>query len=368
MKVYIETLGCDSNRTDTNRIRKYLKINEVSITDTPKDADYAVIMTCGFNQIMFDSNIKRIKEIKDNTKAKIIIGGCIPKIDPSSMTLADYSFGPRDIEKINDLFNLKTDISSVTPEFTRKQKKIIRISRGCQGSCSYCVIKRANGPTRSRSIEEIKKDIKEGLDEGYSRFVFTAEDAGSWGQDLGLSLYDLAKEIDSMEGDFSITVTTIHPKWFIKNPDMYKIYRLKKVTKNIYLPIQSASDRILGLMRREYTAGQYKEIFGKLKSDNPDIRVETDLLIGFPTETEEDFKMNMDLIRDLEIYFLQVFAYTEMDGTPASKIFPKVPFKEAERRAKEITRQFIENHKDSCTDRVLVNTNLHSLSEKKAEI
>jgi len=361
MKVYIESLGCDSNLADTSRIRKYFAANMAKLVQDYRKADLIILMSCGFNKIMMDKNIRRLKTFIRKSDARILLGGCIPKINKKINSLVDESFGPKELDKLDTLFNFRTKISGISPEFSRNDKKIIRIATGCEGNCSYCAIKVANTCTRSRKFEDIENDIKEGLKEGYSKFIFVSEDNGSWGQDIESNLAELMRNIIKIRGNFKITLTTINPRWFIRYPGLTDLFKSGKVEKKLYLPLQSGSDRILGLMKRSYTVREYVDIFSRLKREIPEIKIQTDVLAGFPTEKNEDFLATLKLIKELDIYFLQVFAYTEMEGTASSKISQKVPFKTAEKRAKKLIRTFLDKNKDICSGRKLVVTNLESI-------
>lgn len=359
MKAYIESLGCASNQADTNKIKKYFVANSVQLVSDYKNAEIIVLMSCGFNQIILEENIKRLNEFKQ-TGAKVYLGGCIPKIKKDVNELVDYSFGPKDLDNLDLIFGFDNKIENFSSEFNEKDKKIIRIATGCEGKCSYCAIKIANGITKSRSLEEIKKDILDGLKEGYSKFVFTSEDNGSWGTDLGFSIIDLINEIDNLEGDFIVTLTTIHPIWFLKYPRLIKALKSKKIEKKIYFPLQSGSNKILDLMKRNYTVEDYKSIFKKLKTEIPKIMIQCDILVGFPTEDEKDFEETLKIVNELDIAFLQVFAYTDMKGTYSDKIIPKVPYPVTVNRTKKVISAFLKKNK-LVKNRKLINTNIKDL-------
>ena len=359
MKAYVEHLGCASNVADTNRIKKYFLANDVELVTDYMDAEIIVLMSCGFNTIMLERNIQRLKEFK-KSGAKIYLGGCVPKIDKDSSKLVNYSFGPKDLDNLDLIFGFENKIENFSAEFNENGKKFIRIATGCEGKCSYCAIKIANGITKSRSINEIKKDIKDGLKEGYSKFVFTSEDTGSWGHDISLNIVDLIEEINNSNGNFTVTLTTIHPIWFVKYPELIETLKSKKIEKKIYFAIQSGSNRILNLMKRGYTVEQYKEIFERLKNEIPNIMIQCDILVGFPTENEDDFKQTLNLVNELDIAFLQVFAYTDMKGTISNNLIPKVPGDIITERAKTIISAFLKKN-ELITDRKLVNTNIKDL-------
>jgi len=360
MKAYIEAMGCDSNLADANKVIKFLKANNVEIVSDSKKADYIFFMSCGFNNIILNDNLNRLEELK-KLDAKIILGGCIPKIKEEIIKKVDFFFSPREISKLDTFFRFKKKSKNFSPSFKRKGKKIIRISTGCDGSCSYCIIRKANGRTKSRSFEEIKRDIEEGLKEGFNKFLFTSEDCGSWGQDINKNIINLVEGVSKIKGNFKVSLTTFNPQWFMKYPKIYECLKKDKIDKKIYLSLQSGSNRILKLMNREYSVEDYLYIFNRLKKEIQDIQIHSDVLVGFPTEKEKDFKKTLDLVTKLDIYFLQVFAYTDMENTPAKNFRPKIDFEISKGRCKKIISTFLEKNKDQ--NRKLVNTNLNKFSD-----
>ncbi len=355
VNVYIESMGCDSNLADSKKIEKYLAENGQTIVSDITKADYIILMSCGFNKIMLKNNITKLKAFR-KTGAKIILGGCVPKIDESVCKLADYSFGARELDKVEQIFGLKSNIEKISPEFKRENLQIIKIATGCQGNCSYCAIKRATDSIKSRPLNIIIKDIKKSIKEGYSKIALVSEDDGAWGQDLNSNITELIKEINKIKGDFKITFTYFNPQWFIKYPALFKLLKSKKIEKTINIPVQSGSNKILKLMNRGYTVEQYLKIFNRLKREIPEIKIQVDVMVGFPKESNKDFKETLKLVKDLDIYYLEVFAYTDMKNTISEKIIPKVPFRITKERAKKIIDLFLDKYK--LENRNLVNTNI----------
>jgi threonylcarbamoyladenosine tRNA methylthiotransferase MtaB len=356
MKVYIESMGCDSSISDANQLRECCLNNSLEITGNYMEADYIVLFSCGFNSIILSENINRFKKFYKNQKAKLILTGCVPKIKPSFFRIADFYFGSREMHKFNTLFNFKKKIEEFSPNFNRKDKKIIRISTGCCGKCSYCAIKIATGYVKSRKAEEIIKDIKQGLKEGINKFVFTSEDNGSWGQDFSKNICNLLEKITHIGGDFKILLTTFNPRWFIKYPELYSLFKSSKFEKNIYLSLQSGSNRMLKLMNRGYSVKEYLDVYNRLKKEIPEIKIRSDFLVGFPSENNEDFNETLKFIQKLDFYFIQVFSYTDMEGTTAKNIGPKINKVIKEKRVKKIIKLFLEKNKNE--KRELINTNI----------
>lgn len=375
IKVFIESFACASNIADTNRVRSYFDINGNQIVDDPGTADLIILMSCGFNQIIKKQHFKRMDVLQGLSKKEAIImmGGCISKIDKDYAGYLNkkgiYTFGPREIEMLDNMFGYKHKIRDISPVFKEQDSKVIRISTGCKGKCTYCAIKFANGSTLSRSVGDIKKDIIKGMSEGFSKFKFTSEDTGAWGQDIRSNIVNLLNEIAAMDGDFRLTLSTIHPKWFLKYPkQLIEALKSKKISKNIYLPLQSGSNRILKLMGREYTKEQYDTIYNLIKHEIPEIKIQSDILVGFPSETEEDFRKSFDAVISKDLYFLQVFAYTDMEGTMSEEIEPKVNMKIAHNRVRKLINAFLDSKSECVGKRTLVNTNIESLEQNKMEV
>ena len=361
MKVYIESAGCYSNLADTNQIREYILFNKGELVNNPKKADFIIFMSCGFNNLILQDNFKRLIELKNN-KAKILLGGCIPHINKEIPSFIDFSFGPREMEKLDQIFKFKLSINKFSSQFNvAGRRKVIRISTGCDGACSYCAIKLANGTTKSHKIKDIRRVIFSGLKEGYSKFLLTSEDVGSWGKDIHKNIVDLIQNLIKIQGNFKIQITTLNPKWFIKFPQLIDIFKSEKIEKRIYLSLQSGSDRILKLMNREYSSSEYFRMFNLLKKKIPSIKIQSDIIIGFPTESKNDFQKTLNMVNLLDIHFLQVFAYTAMKNTPAFNFNPKVQFKVIKSRVKKVILDFLKKNKSA--KRKLVNTNIKDFED-----
>lgn len=359
MNVYIESNGCDSNYADTSRIKNYFEQNGVVVVSSPSDADEIIFMSCAFNTEKINESVKRLKQL-NKFSANLHLGGCLSKIRPEFNSLAHNSFGPREISDLDSYFNLPLSINKISPQFQKGSSRVIRISTGCTGKCSYCAIKRATGFTKSRSKEAIISDLKSALREGVNHITLTSEDCGSWGSDINSSLSDLISSLINVRGKFKIQITSIDPQSFKKDPELFSLLSHEKLFNNIYLPIQSASNRLLSLMGRSYSVEEYLEIYTHIKLIVPQMKITTDFLIGFPTESEDDFKKTLDFLTRLDFYFIQVFLYSDMKFTSSEKIFPKIQRSVALKRMKILMSAFLEKN-ISVKDRPLINTNVEDI-------
>jgi tRNA A37 methylthiotransferase MiaB len=212
----------------------------------------------------------------------------------------------------------------------------IAIARGCLSACAFCATKLAIGGLRSRPEEEILDEFKKGLDRGYGIFQLISEDTGCYGLDIGSSLPSLLRKLFSIEGNYKVMIIDYHPRWLISQ---YRelvplLIENRSKVREMFIPVQSGSDRMLELMGRNHRANEIKAILQEVKEKAPCISLRTSLLIGFPGETEEDFEATKDFIRGVGFSEVTVNRYEDRPNTPSSKMQGKVEGKTIERRAK----------------------------------
>lgn len=346
---YIESLGCISNKVDTTRVQKFFKSNGWSQADACEEASLIILMTCAFTKVSEDHNIDRLKELKSRKRreAQIVVGGCLPSINYTRLKedFDGFVFSPRTLKKLNNLISSKIkieDIPASSLEPDDGSMKAIRISTGCMGQCTYCAIPFANGRTKSRSIDDILGDIRESVKEGISKIKFVSEDLGAYGQDHGISIVDLLRVALTSNIDFELYLDNLNPNWIYRyKRELIALFHSHRIAKTFYIPIQSASDRILRLMKREYTLSQLKEILEDLCAAFPNVKISTDFIVGFPTETEDDFDATRVLLNNFPFHHLEFFTYEDRPRTKASKLQPKVPQEIKEARRQILFQDFL---------------------------
>ena len=355
---YVKPQGCTCNIADASKISKYLISQGHTLTNVVHKADKIIIVTCGFNELKLNKSLNELNRLNSLFKNKLYIAGCVPKIRPDSLKNFNVVASPRDFSGLNLFANKVSNksIDDVSPSFFKDNLFYIKISTGCTGKCSFCAIKKASGFTKSRSINSIIKDVNFAIKKGYSKIALIGDDIGSWGADVHLKLSDLLSELILLDGDFELMLSSIHPKNLLKDKKIIQLLNSKKIGNTIYLPHQSASNKILNLMNREYSIQDYFELVKEIKLVRPDMQIQSDLLVGFPTESEEDHKKNLKFIKSTNIYFLQVFMYTPMKGTLSEK-FTDIPEDIKLRRCNELIDLFLE--KNANEDRLLINTNIN---------
>lgn len=195
---------------------------------------------------------------------------------------------------------------------------------GCNNFCTYCIVPYVRGRERSRRPEEIIKEVKELVENGYKEITLLGQNVNSYGTEYGVDFSDLLSMICGIEGDFIVRFMTSHPK-DVPDKLIKTIAANPKIERHFHLPVQSGSDGILKAMNRKYTSGAYLALTEKMKAEIPDLALSTDIIVGFPGETEEDFEKTLDVIRSVGYDMMFQFIYSKRDGTPAAKSEEQVP-------------------------------------------
>lgn len=337
MKIFITTIGpCSGRNLDSEKIKKYFRINDCLIIGNPENADYIIVNTCAYKKVRINESIKTIRELKKHKK-KIIVCGCIPameeKLLKSVLDSQANSFTPFNMDKIDLFFpGFKIQFNQIDDanDFDKDKKLdkdsgFIRISNGCRGNCSFCGIKYSIGPLKSKKLDVIKKEFKKLVKEGYDRISIVSDDTGAYGLDIGSSYPKLLKKLIELSNDrIMLKIGQKNPRWIIR----YEEELLKCLKSNcicsLNIPIQSGSDRILGLMNRYHTVCEIEDVIKNIKSRHPDINIYTQFIIGFPTETEKDFQDTMDLIDKGYFDEISLHKYHEAEHMLSARIKPKI--------------------------------------------
>lgn len=353
MKVYIETFGCTFNQGDSQIMAGLLQENQTKIVPKPEDADVIIINTCYVKHPTEQKILNRIKRVQEQFQdKKLIISGCMVEIDPEKLKKAAPTagwIGPRQIKSTPDVvqscFNGEstriighgTEIKAGLPKIRFDPLvHIVQICEGCDGRCTYCCTRFARGKLQSYPIEIIKKEVEEAVNEGCIEIQLTAQDTAAYGKETGETLPELIKEITTIPGNFKLRIGMLHPKSIMGNVDeLIDAFKHKNVYKFIHIPIQSGSDSILSDMNRGHTVSQFREIISKFKEEIPGISIATDIIVGYPTETDEDFEDTLNVIRDIKPDFIHISKYKHRPMTLSSSL-PEIDYKLMKRRSKAL--------------------------------
>ncbi|MBO5287015.1 MAG: tRNA (N6-isopentenyl adenosine(37)-C2)-methylthiotransferase MiaB [Clostridia bacterium] len=351
LKAFIYTLGCQQNEADSERMGGLLLKMGYELTDKEEEAQLLMVNTCAIREHAERRALSIIGRFK-HYKAKnpdIIIGvcGCMTAQEHRSEQIkhsyhyVDFTFGTGTMHRLPEyvhnalskgkrLFKLDTDKPQIAEGIPVKResgyKAWVSIMYGCNNFCTYCIVPYVRGRERSRKMEDILNEVKQLAAEGYRDITLLGQNVNSYGKDLEgkPTIADLLNEISKIPGDFMIHLMTSHPK----DASDEMIDALSKCThsaNHFHLPLQSGSDEILKKMNRHYDKERYLKIIEKLREWNKDITLTTDIIVGFPGESEEDFQKTLDIVRSVRFDSIFSFIFSPRKGTPAYLMENQIP-------------------------------------------
>jgi len=363
MKVFIETYGCTFNQADSEIMAGILNEEGIELVNSVDDADAIIVNTCYVKLPTESKIINRIKTLQDKfPNKKIIVSGCMVEVDPKKLENIGPNcswIGPHQLNKTAEVVKSTCNGEIVRESGFSKESKVcvpkirkdpyihvIQICEGCLGACTYCCTRFARGTLNSYPIEDIKSEAQKAIDDGCVEIQLTAQDTSAFGKDTGEKLSDLIKEVANLKGDFKVRVGMMHPKNINGDlDDLVDAFKLPKVYNFLHLPIQSGSDDVLKHMKRNHTVEEYKKIVRKFRSEINDLTLATDIIVGYPTETSEDFKKTIDLVKELKFNLIHISKYQHREGAISSSL-ENIPFEEMKKRSKllsDIKFQIIED-------------------------
>ena len=351
MKVYIESYGCTFNKADGQIIAGVLKDNDIDIVDTIEQADVVIVNTCYVKLPTENKVTYRIQKLqKEYPDKKIVIGGCMVEIDPEKLASVgpDCSWiGPHQLNKAADVVN-GTYCGDVIREcgFSKDPKvgvskvvddsliHIIQICEGCLGACTFCCTRFARGSLNSYPIADIVDEARKAIENGACEIQLTAQDTAAFGRDTGEKLSDLIKEVANLDGDFRVRVGMMHPKNVLNDVDeIIDAMKHPNVYNFIHLPVQSGSDKVLSEMNRGHTLNQYMDIVSKFKNEIPDLTLAVDIIVGYPTENDDDFDATVDLLENIKPSIIHLSKYQHRKGAISSSL-REIPHDVMKKRSK----------------------------------
>lgn len=359
---YVRTYGCQQNVADSERLKGILSLSGFDFTETPDEADLILFNTCAVREHAEDrvfGNVGALKNIKrKNPATLIVLCGCMMEQKHiadriyKSFPFVGLVVGTHAMHRFSELLyeNLLSgkrvyqtgDDDNLVHEGTppRRDSDIkawLPIMYGCDNFCSYCIVPHVRGRERSRGIDTIIKEAQSLIESGYKEITLLGQNVNSYGKGLqgDVSFAKLLKEIDSIKGDYWLRFMTSHPK-DCSQELIEAIAGGVHTVSHLHLPVQSGSGRVLKAMNRKYTREKYLEIINFAKKTIPEVSLTSDIIVGFPGETYEDFKETLSLVRQVEYTSLFTFIYSKRSGTPAAEMDDPVPYPEKSKWFKEL--------------------------------
>ncbi len=305
-RVFFKTFGCRTNQYDTEFLKSQLGRVGYEVVTTPEEADVVVVNSCA---VTHKAERESRREVRRHVKAgkEVIYTGCAAKLNPYD--LAHFSGAVEDV-----LRYLGVEDYGPLLGFTRA-RGILKVQEGCDFACSYCVIRFARGESRSIPLERILEDA-EALASTTKEITLTGTQIGDWGREWGMDLSDLLSILADRYPDVRFRISSIAPVHITERLLRVMVER-ENVCPHLHVSVQSGSDRILRAMARPYTREFYERKLRLIYSFNPDMAVGTDVIVGFPGETEEDFAETLALVREYPFAYVHAFEYSPRPGTPA---------------------------------------------------
>lgn len=349
--VYIRTFGCQMNEYDTQKLYKILE-RDYTPVETPEQASLVLINTCSVRdkpEQKLYSMLGQMRALKtDNSDLLIGVCGCVAQQEGENIVKrdkgVDFVFGTHNLSLVPSLIQLRKKgappqvavdyrdeweelpLGFAERDLTRNGQKqnitaFIAISRGCNKNCTYCIVPTTRGPEVSRGTQEILREVKMAAHRGTREVVLLGQTVNSYGLDLSprVTFVDLLRQVAAIEGIERIRFTSPHPQE-IRRDFVEFVTTEPKICRHVHMPLQSGSDRVLKAMNRNYRRKRYLEIIDDLKARVPDMAVTTDIIVGFPGETEEDFEQTMSVMEHVQFDNSYSFIFSPRPGTVAAEM------------------------------------------------
>ena len=366
-RVAFYTLGCKVNQYETEAMLELFEKEGYEKAETEDYADVYVINTCTVTHMSDRKSRQYIRRMKKkNPDAIIAVVGCYSQVSPEEILSIDevkLVMGTNDRKKIveevkkidasrkvstvDDIMKVKAFEEIEINKTNGKTRAFLKIQDGCDRYCSYCIIPYARGRVRSRDLESIVKEVENLAANGYKEVVLTGIHVASYGKDIketDIKLLDVIKQINDIEGIERIRLSSVEPILFT-DEFVEAVSAMDKVCPHYHLSLQSGCDETLKRMKRRYTTEEYKTIVDRLRAAIPNVSITTDVIVGFPGETNEEFDKTYEFLKDIELTHMHIFKYSPRKGTPAATMENQVDPSTKHERSEKLLQLNEENFK-----------------------
>lgn len=356
MKFYIETYGCTSNLGNSQDLARALQ-EMGHIPSTLQEADAVIVNTCAVTEKTERKVVRRLSLLQGE---RLIVAGCLPVAMPESISglscrgqlgLLNRSSAAR----ISDLFyesfipprdellqGSSRDALPPGPFPCGDLCAVVNVAEGCNGSCSYCIVAKARGRLKSRGLEDVVAEVEKLAALGAAEVQISAQDTAAYGSDIGTNLGQLLERLVRTPGDFRLRVGMMNPNSALLIKDqLLRAYQSPKIYRFLHIPVQSGSEEILRSMGRRYSAANFLKLVSAFRSAHAKITIITDVIVGFPGETDGDFIETLDLVERLQPDKVNITRFSARPGTPAARLYD-MPDRIKKDRSREMTRLWLE--------------------------
>ncbi|MBL7070718.1 MAG: tRNA (N(6)-L-threonylcarbamoyladenosine(37)-C(2))-methylthiotransferase MtaB [Candidatus Omnitrophica bacterium] len=345
------TLGCKVNQYETQGIRECFSGAGYTEVRFDGPSDVYIINTCTVTARADRESRHLIRRAhRRNPSGKIVVTGCYTERDDreiGDIPGVHLIVRNKDKNSIVDRLEMRKNAAGIAREqdypemnisdFKGMTKAYLKVQDGCDNHCSYCKIPLVRGPSRSRDVESAIMEARRLISKGFKELILTGICLGAWGEDLSprMRLHELLERLAAIDGNFRIRLSSIEPK-YVDEPLLRSLNRSSKMCKHLHVPLQSGDNKILCMMNRPYTARKYTAMAKAARHIVPDISITTDVLVGFPSETEGNFNNTCRLVKNVTPSRVHVFRYSRREGTAASALKDEAPSDAVRKRLKKI--------------------------------
>lgn len=347
MKAFFYTLGCKVNQYETQEISETLSANGIFRASSPEDADIIVVNSCTVTQESTRKTKQAVRRFKkQNPNAVLVLTGCLPQAFPDeaeALEEIDVLLGNKNnhdlLTAVNYYLQTGARVNNVQLHEIKKgdeykgvgissldehTRAYLKIQDGCNRFCSYCIIPTARGRSRSKPLEEIENELRRLAQNGYKEIVFVGINLSAYGREMGLSLADAVETAEKEEGIERIRLGSLEPD-HITDELLERLSRIRKLCPHFHLSLQSGSNSVLKRMNRHYTAEEYLEIMDMVRRHFPDAAFTTDVIAGFPGETDEEFAETAEFLKKARFQKVHIFPFSPRKGTRAYDMEGQIP-------------------------------------------
>jgi MiaB-like tRNA modifying enzyme len=348
-KIWVESYGCSASFADAEMISGLILNGGHTLATSSRDSDLNLIVTCSVKDATANKMVNRIKKLKSKP---LVVAGCMAKAEPK--TVQRFSpgaslMGPSSLGKTLQIIDSalsgakKIELADSDPTKTGLPKVrlnpivgIVEIASGCMSECTFCQTKLAKGDLKSYRIGDIVRQVRAELRDGCKEIWLTSTDNGCYGLDIGTTLPDLVNKVSEIPGEFAIRIGMMNPMYMPRiKDDLAKSFENDKVYKFLHVPVQAGSNRVLNEMKRGHTAETFRDVVKKFRAKFEKFTISTDIIVGFPTETDEDFEKTVDLLKETRPDVVNLSRYSQRPGTKAAEMF-QIDVSEVKKRSKRI--------------------------------
>lgn len=377
-KVAFYTLGCKVNQYETDAMKVLFKDKGYELVDFHDDADFYVVNSCTVTENSCKKSKQVINRVKrEHPQSKVVVTGCMAeesKQGKIELKNVDLIIGTANKEKIVELLEETAEEEDIdllkakyweTGDIISKEKTraYIKIEDGCNNYCTYCIIPYMRGSVRSRQSKSVISQVKKVVDLGIKEIVLIGIHLASYGKDLGnITLLDLLKEINAIDGDFRIRLGSLEPN-FISEESVKELVKLEKLCPHFHLSLQSACDETLKRMNRKYTIEEFMDKVRILRENFDIVSLTTDVITGFPGETDEEFEITYNNLKKMRLNKLHVFPYSKRVGTVAANMEEQVKEEVKNERASRLIK--LSEHEENEFRKKFIGKEMNVLLEKR---